>query len=136
MKYKFNHKSLSFEREEITIKKRLKKLLTYVLIALSFAVVTIVIYNNFFTSPKEKRLIRELELTSLKIDALDRRVNLLSNVVCGLEEKTIIYTELYWKRNLLKTEIITSNNYISLMIIATFKVIPRLCVNWNVKLIY
>ncbi|MDD2622783.1 MAG: M23 family metallopeptidase [Bacteroidales bacterium] len=108
MKYKFNHKSLSFEREEITIKKRLKKLLTYVLIALSFAVVTIVIYNNFFTSPKEKRLIRELELTSLKIDALDRRVNLLSNVVRGLEEKD---DNLY--RALLEAEPVKNrNNYI------------------------
>jgi murein DD-endopeptidase MepM/ murein hydrolase activator NlpD len=87
MKYKFNHKSLSFERENITIKKRLKQLLTYFLTGISFAFVTILIYNNLFTSPKEKQLKRELESTLLKIEELDRRINLLSNVLRGMEEK-------------------------------------------------
>lgn len=87
MKYKFNHKSLSFEKEVITLKKRLGKIVTYLLTGISFAIVTILIYNNFFNSPKEKRLLRELDATEIKIETLNKRVNLLSNVLRGMEQK-------------------------------------------------
>jgi len=87
MKYKFNHKSLSFEKEVITLKRRFGKIVTYLLTGISFAVLTIVIYNNFFNSPKEKRLLRELDATEMKIEALNKRVNLLSNVLQGMEQK-------------------------------------------------
>lgn len=87
MKYKFNHKSLSFEKEEVSLKKRLKKLIGHLLTGISFAVLTILIYDNMFTSPKEKRLRRELEATEIKIEKMDRRINLLSNVLRGMEQK-------------------------------------------------
>lgn len=87
MKYKFNHKSLSFEIEEVSFGQRLKKILSYVGTAGVFAVVCLLVYANFFTSPKEKRLKRDLEENELRIAYLERRVNLLSHVLKGLEEK-------------------------------------------------
>ena len=87
MKYRFNHKSLSFEVEEISFRQRIKKILSYAATAIVFAVGCLLIYANFFSSPKEKRLKRELESTNLQIAYLDRRVNQLSHVLKGLEEK-------------------------------------------------
>lgn len=87
MKYKFNHKSLSFEIEEVSFRQRLKKILSYVGTAGVFAVACVLVYANFFTSPKEKRLKRDLEENELRIAYLERRVNLLSHVLKGLEEK-------------------------------------------------
>lgn len=87
MKYKFNHKSLLFEEEKISVKQRLKKIFSYLGIAVAFAFVTLVIFSNFFTSPKEKRLKRELEEMQMQITSMDRRVNLLSHVLKDLEEK-------------------------------------------------
>lgn len=55
--------------------------------ALACAFVCWLIYSNFFTSPKERRLERELEETNLQINYLERRVNLLSNVLKGMEDK-------------------------------------------------
>jgi murein DD-endopeptidase MepM/ murein hydrolase activator NlpD len=87
MKYKFNHKSLSFEVEESSFRQRFKKILSYAAIAIVFAVASLLVYSNLFSSPKEKRLKRELEAANLQISYLDRRVNLLSHVLKGLEEK-------------------------------------------------
>lgn len=87
MKYKFNHKSLSFEIEEVSFKQRLKRILSYAGTAIVFAVVCVLVYANFFTSPKEKRLKRDLEENDIQIAYLERRVNMLSHVLKGLEEK-------------------------------------------------
>ena len=73
MKYKFNHKSLSFEKETITLKKRLQKMLAFFFVGISYALVIILIYSYFFTSPKEKRLIRELDATEIKINSLEKK---------------------------------------------------------------
>ena len=87
MKNKLNHKSLSFEIEEISVKQKLKKIFSYTGIAVAFALASLLIYANVFTSPKEKRLKRELEENDLRIAYLERRVNLLSHVLKDLEEK-------------------------------------------------
>ncbi|HOF16676.1 MAG TPA: M23 family metallopeptidase [Bacteroidales bacterium] len=87
MKYKFNYKSLSFEKEVVTLKKRLGKLILYLLTGISFAVLTIFIHSKIFISPKEKQLLRELEETEMQIDIINKRVDLLSNVLQGMEYK-------------------------------------------------
>lgn len=87
MKYKFNHKSLSFEVEKVSVRQKLKRFLSYSGIALVFALICLLVYANVFTSPKEKRLKRELEENNLQIAYLERRVNLLSHVLKDLEEK-------------------------------------------------
>lgn len=87
MKYKFNYKSLSFEKEVVTLKKRLGKLILYLLTGISFAVLTVFIHSKIFISPKEKQLLRELEETEMQIDIINKRVDLLSNVLQGMEYK-------------------------------------------------
>ena len=87
MKYKFNHKSLSFERAKTTPLQLFKRLLSYVATSVAFAVVVLVIWNSFFESPKEKRIKRELEDYQETVLALEKRVNLLSSVLHDMETK-------------------------------------------------
>jgi murein DD-endopeptidase MepM/ murein hydrolase activator NlpD len=87
MKYKFNHKSLSFERIKTTPFQWLKKILTYLATAVSFAVVVLIIWTVFFESPKEKRLKRELQNYNQTLTSLQKRVDLLSTVVQDMEDK-------------------------------------------------
>ena len=87
MKYKFNHKSLLFEVEKTSVRQHLKKIFSYLCIGLAFAFASWIVYANFFSSPKEKRLKRELEETRLQLASMERRVNLLSHVLKDLEEK-------------------------------------------------
>jgi murein DD-endopeptidase MepM/ murein hydrolase activator NlpD len=87
VKYKFNHKSLSFERAKTTPLQVFKKILSYAATAIAFAVVTLIIYTFFFESPKEKRLKRELQDYHQTISLIDKRVDLLSNVLQEMEEK-------------------------------------------------
>jgi murein DD-endopeptidase MepM/ murein hydrolase activator NlpD len=87
VKYKFNHKSLSFERIKTTPFQWLKKVLSYLATAVSFAVIVLVIWTVFFESPKEKRLKRELQSYNQTVTSLQKRVDLLSNVLQGMEDK-------------------------------------------------
>jgi len=86
-KYKFNNKSLSFEKIAVTPLQLLKKILSHVATAISFAVVVLIIWTVFFESPKEKRLKREMLNYNQTVTSLQRRVDLLSNVIRGMEDK-------------------------------------------------
>jgi murein DD-endopeptidase MepM/ murein hydrolase activator NlpD len=87
VKYKFNHKSLSFEKAKTTPLQLCKIILTYAAVAIAFAVVVIVIWTLFFESPQEKRLKRELLSSNQTIISLEKRIDLLSNVLREMEEK-------------------------------------------------
>jgi murein DD-endopeptidase MepM/ murein hydrolase activator NlpD len=87
VKYKFNHKLLSFERVKTTPFELCKKILAYVAVAIAFAVVVIVIWTLFFESPKEKRLKRELLSYNQTIVSLGKRVDLLSTGLLNMEKK-------------------------------------------------
>ncbi len=87
MKYKFNHKSLSFEKARTTPFQLFKRILSYFATAVAFAVIVLVIWTVFFESPKEKRLKRELHDYNQTITLLEKRVDLLSNVLQDMEDK-------------------------------------------------
>lgn len=87
MKYKFNHKSLSFEKAKTTPFQLCKVISAYVAAAVAFAVVVIVLWTLFFESPMEKRLRRELSSYNQTITSLEKRIDLLSNVLQDMEEK-------------------------------------------------
>ncbi len=87
MKYKFNHKSLSFEKAEKTLVQRLKIVLSHTTSAIVFAVIVVVVWDIFFESPKEKQLKRELEENNRTIEDLEQRLNLLANILKDFEEK-------------------------------------------------
>ena len=106
MKYKFNQTSLSFERIKTTPFQWLKRVLSYLATAVSFAVIVLVIWTVFFESPKEKQLKRELQGYNQTITSLQKRIDLLSNVIQGMEDKD---NNLY--RAILDAEPINRNSF-------------------------
>ena len=78
MKYKFNPKSLSFEKADKTAAQIFRTVLTYTAAALAFAVIVILIWTAFFDSPKEKRLKRQIKDYDITINQMEKRVDLLS----------------------------------------------------------
>ena len=86
-KYKFNSKSLSFEKIKTTPFQWFRKILVHLVTAVSFAVIVLVIWTVFFESPKEKQLKRELHTNNQALTFLKKRVDLLSNVIQGMEDK-------------------------------------------------
>jgi len=87
VKYKFNPKSLSYEKVKITFSQRLWKVLSYLATGSVFAVVTMLIAYRFIDSPKEKQLRREAEVLQLQYDVLNKKMNHLQYVLSDLQDR-------------------------------------------------
>ncbi len=86
-KYHFNVHSLSIEKVRITFKDRFKKLLQIVAFGSVFSAVVLLIAYNFFNSPKEKMLIREIEQYKYQYDIMNDKLNNISAVLKDIENR-------------------------------------------------
>ena len=87
MKYKFNYKSLSFEVAKTTPAQWVKRILTYIATAVTFATIVVIIWMSFFESPKEKQLKREVQSYQTEVAAMQKQVDMLSYILKDFEEK-------------------------------------------------
>lgn len=87
IKYYFNTKSLTYEQVQLKFWDRFKKALTYVATGLVFAAITMLIAYNFFSSPKEKRLKREIEQLNYQYEVLDQRLMQMNVVLSDIQER-------------------------------------------------
>lgn len=89
IKYKFNTKSLTYEKVTVSFFKRLWQALSYLFTGLVFATIAIFIAYNYFdlNSPKEKRLERELAEVTLQYDLLNNRIGEVSEVLDDIQER-------------------------------------------------
>lgn len=87
VKYKFNTKSLTYEKVEITFRQRFFKFLSYFATGTVFAAITIVIAYNTIDSPKEKIQRREIESMRLQYELLDKRMAQVSTILQDLQDR-------------------------------------------------
>jgi murein DD-endopeptidase MepM/ murein hydrolase activator NlpD len=89
IKYKFNTKSLTYEKVTVSFFKRLGQALSYLFTGLVFATIAIFIAYNYFdlNSPKEKRLERELAEVTLQYELLNNRMGEVSEVLDDIQER-------------------------------------------------
>ena len=87
IKYRFNSKSLTYEKVEATWRQRIIKLLTYAATGSVFAVITIFLAYKFFSSPKEKLQAREIEQLRKEYDVLNKRLENMSNMLGDLQDR-------------------------------------------------
>jgi murein DD-endopeptidase MepM/ murein hydrolase activator NlpD len=85
--YKYNTKSLTYEKVTVTIRRRIWQALSYLAIGLVFASVTIFFAYKYFDSPKEKQLEREISQLTLQYDFLNNHINQVSEVLADIEER-------------------------------------------------
>ena len=81
VKYRFNTKSLTYEKVKTTFRERFLRFLSYLATGSVFAVITILIAYRFLDSPKEKQLRREAEVMQLQYDLLNKKMNQVQMVL-------------------------------------------------------
>lgn len=87
IKYKFNTKSLTYEKVTVPIRKRVWQVLSYLATGLVFATITIILALNYLDSPKEKQLKRENEVISLQYELLNSRLDEVTEVLDDIQER-------------------------------------------------
>ncbi len=87
IKYKFNTKSLTYEKVHTTWKERGLKFLSYLATGTVFATITIFLAYKFLDSPKEKKLHREIEKLELEYDLLNQKMGLAQSVLTDLQDR-------------------------------------------------
>jgi murein DD-endopeptidase MepM/ murein hydrolase activator NlpD len=87
IKYRFDTKSLTYQRAKLTAKEVVFKLLSYVATGLVFSTVVIIFAYEFLDSPKEKQLERDNKQLQLQYELLNKRLDLVSNVLDDIQKR-------------------------------------------------
>lgn len=87
VKYRFNPKSLSYEKVKTNWKEITLRVLSYLATGTVFAVVTIVLAYKFLPSPNEKKKNREVEEVLLQYELLQKKMDQIDKVVADLEDR-------------------------------------------------
>ena len=87
IKYKFNTKSLSFEKDTVSVRKRVWQVVSYLATGLFFATITIALAYKYLDSPKEKQLQREIAELTLQYELLNSRMGEVSQVLGDIQDR-------------------------------------------------
>ena len=87
IRYRFNTKSLTYEKVKTTFKERFWHLASYLATGLVFATVTIILSQQFIQSPNERKKDREIEALQLQYDLLNRKMDQAEKVIADLEDR-------------------------------------------------
>ncbi len=86
-KYFYDKKTLSFKRIEKTWKTRIKNILVFLSASSFFGLLMLIAAFNFFDSPKEKMLKRELDKLKLEYELMDKNLIQLSAVLENIKDR-------------------------------------------------
>jgi murein DD-endopeptidase MepM/ murein hydrolase activator NlpD len=87
VKYKFNKKSLTFDRVQTTMRKRLLYFFSHLSTGVVFAAVVLVVAYNFLDSPKEKAQKREIDEMKLQYQILDDQLDKVTKILADLQDR-------------------------------------------------
>ena len=86
-RYKYNPKTLAYERIEISFKDRLKRVLAYAIIGSFLAMVIVVFSYNVFDSPKEAILKRENIQLQDQLELLNKDLGKVEKVLADVRRR-------------------------------------------------
>jgi len=87
LKFKYNPLTLTYEKVNISIKDRLKKLVSYLATGVVLAAITVFIAFTYFDSPKEKMQKREIDQMKLQFEILNQHFSQVSVVLKDLQDR-------------------------------------------------
>ncbi len=87
LKYKYNTKTLSYEKIERKFKDRILKILAYATTGAIFASLFIALSYSVFDSPKEKILKQENQQLQLQYQLLNKRLDQITEVVGDIQNR-------------------------------------------------
>jgi len=86
-KYFFNPASLSYEKVERPLKRKLGRWITIAILATAYAILVLFVGYNFFNTPKEKALRRELSQMRFQYEVLNDRLDQIVAVMDELQDR-------------------------------------------------
>lgn len=86
-KYKYNPGTLSYEREEVTMKSKIFKTLGFVASSIIVGGLIFATFYFNFESPKEKELIRENTQWKLQYQIINNRISSMAKVLENIEDR-------------------------------------------------
>lgn len=87
VKYKFNKKSLTFDRVQTSFRKKLLYFFTHLSTGVVFAAVVLVLAYNFLESPKEKAQKREIEQMKLQYQIVNDHLDKITRIIRDLQDR-------------------------------------------------
>jgi len=87
VKYRFNTRTLSYERVELTTKVKLLRVLSFLLASSIFGILFFFLVNNYIDSPKEKMLKREKNQLAAQYELLDKRMDQVTKVLEDIQRR-------------------------------------------------
>ncbi len=87
VKFRYNPKSLKYEKVETTIRERLLRILSYLASGVVFAAITISFAYSYFDSPKEKQLLREIDQLKLQYEILNNKLDQSTAVLNDIQQR-------------------------------------------------
>ena len=87
VKYYYDTKTLNYQRIEKTNWDRLKNILIYLGASTFCGIIMVVIFFQFFDSPKEKRLNREIDILTSQYEIVDDKLNQVELVLDDIQKR-------------------------------------------------
>ncbi|MCA0430528.1 MAG: M23 family metallopeptidase [Bacteroidetes bacterium] len=86
-KYRFNTKSLTYEKVRVTTKEVIWKTISYLATGIVFATITIALARQFLPSPTEKKKNREIEALQLQYNLLNGKMSQMEAALKDIEDR-------------------------------------------------
>ncbi|MDR2910039.1 MAG: M23 family metallopeptidase [Bacteroidales bacterium] len=86
-KYRFNPDTLSYERIDVSLKERFSKLLAYLSSSLALALVIVVVFVNFYETPRSKMLKRENQRLLTQYELLQKDMGKIEDVLDEIQQR-------------------------------------------------
>lgn len=87
VKYKFNKKSLTFDRVQTTFRKRLLYFFSHLSTGVVFAAAVLVLAYNFIDTPKQKAQKREIDEMKLRYQLLNDQMDRAGKIISDLQDR-------------------------------------------------
>lgn len=87
IKYFYNTNTLKYEKVELSLTRRILRVLGYLASVMVFASIVMIIAYTYIDSPKEKRLKREIEQLDLQYEMLNERLKIMDVVMEDLTDR-------------------------------------------------
>ncbi|MGM0407403.1 MAG: M23 family metallopeptidase [Bacteroidota bacterium] len=87
IKYQFDSKSLTFKKVKLVRKQILLRLLAFILVTGSVAVLLNVVYTSFYNTPKVAMLKEEQSIILSEYDILNEKINEIGHVIADIQHR-------------------------------------------------
>lgn len=104
VKYYYDPETLSYRKVERRKRNTVKYIFMFLLGSALFGFIFVFIASQYFESPKEKVLARELQNMQLQFELLDKKMDEAETVLSNLEERDNAIYRLYFEANPIPTE--------------------------------